>query len=115
MYRIYGRDGCPFCAKAVALCEKRAFDYMYYDNEDYFAIKVLSKRHNHFTLPLIMKDDEFVGGYSELHKSTGHHSALESTVWWIETLAFAVIKRDEFKTRMKARGACHAATANRKK
>ena len=111
MYRIYGRDGCPFCAKAVALCEKRAFEYNFikaHSNE-------LPVKYNHFTLPLIMKDDEFVGGYSELHKSTGHHSALESTVWWVETLVFAVIKRDEFKTRMKARNDCHAATANRKK
>lgn len=31
MIDIYGKDGCPFCTKAVQLCEENGVEYSYFN------------------------------------------------------------------------------------
>lgn len=74
MLKIYGRKGCPFCEKAKNLLnllkeqgyfrEAQYIDYqeLGWDKED------LSKVANHpiQTVPVVLLNDVYIGGYSDL-------------------------------------------------
>jgi glutaredoxin 1 len=67
--RIYGQPDCIWCARAKALCEKRAYDHSYTDMKAdqaaraYVAGKVGSDQ---FTAPRIFVGERLVGGFTQL-------------------------------------------------
>jgi len=73
MITIYGKANCPFCDAAKAMAKTLGAEYEYVDifsspeNEEKH--KELSEKHSHFTVPLIMKDDEFIGGFTEFQQA----------------------------------------------
>ena len=64
---IYGMDGCGFCEKAVDLAEELCLDYTYID-----ANKAMIEFSRLFpgakTVPQIVVDGEWVGGYSDFEE-----------------------------------------------
>lgn len=81
MIKIYGKDGCPYCEKAKALCESRGFAHEYltmgvdYPREQLFETFPGAK-----TVPQIIVNGQKIGGYNELiryiedtaYTGTGH-------------------------------------------
>lgn len=75
---IYGRNFCPYCHAAVSLCHQEGISYEYRcaDSGTQAEKELLefSEKYNHFTIPLIMEGDRFIGGYDdfrEKHKNKG--------------------------------------------
>ena len=69
MITIYGQTGCSFCAKAVDLCKARNASYEYKDiSSDVNRSEFKKNFPKATTVPQIMIDGLFIGGYSDLLK-----------------------------------------------
>jgi len=68
---IFGRAGCVFCDKAVALCESLGLDYVYHDiNIEGITKEDLSEITGTIvtTVPQIFENTTYIGGYSEFEQ-----------------------------------------------
>ena len=69
MIEIYGKDFCPFCDKAVALCEQNNYEYVYKKLGRDFTREVLFEEFpGARTFPQIRIDGDNIGGYDQPHK-----------------------------------------------
>ena len=70
---IYGKPGCGFCEAAKGLCTQIGADYEYIDvttsDELLERHKARQDQYQHYTVPLILADGEFIGGFSELQQA----------------------------------------------
>lgn len=64
---LYTWSSCPFCIRAKELLEQRGVPYEEHvmDGRDAELAEV-KRRHGHGSVPIVLLDGEFVGGYSEL-------------------------------------------------
>ena len=64
---IYTWTYCPFCVRAKELLDKRGVDYDEHvmDGKD-AELETVKRQYNHGTVPIVILDGEFVGGFSEL-------------------------------------------------
>lgn len=69
-FTIYGRLSCPFCLKAIEVCKDKNLDYQFFDilesDEHNKNLEKLSKENNHSTVPLVLVDNNFLGGCDSL-------------------------------------------------
>jgi glutaredoxin 1 len=69
-FTIYGRLTCPFCIKAIEVCKEKNLSYTFFDilesDENNQSLEKLSKANNHYTVPLILVDSNFLGGCDSL-------------------------------------------------
>ena len=64
---IYTKDDCKWCIKAKELFHKLDIPFVEYRiNRNITREEVLKKFPNWKTVPIIIIDDEFIGGYTEL-------------------------------------------------
>ncbi len=67
---IHGKPTCGFCEAAKRMCETIGAEYEYLDitESDEFRAQheVLKEKHEHYTVPLILADSGFIGGFTEL-------------------------------------------------
>lgn len=67
---IYGKPYCGFCEAAKSLCMQLGKAYEYVDIMDsperMAEYQQLADTYRHYTVPLILADDEFIGGFREL-------------------------------------------------
>jgi len=64
MIEIYGKDNCPYCDKAKALCERKGYDYVYKSlGEDFTREEMMETFPTARTFPQIRIDGEAIGGY----------------------------------------------------
>ena len=69
MIEIYGKDNCPYCDKAKALCERKGLDYQYkllsfdFTREEMFTMFPTAR-----TFPQIKIDGEAIGGYTDFER-----------------------------------------------
>jgi len=68
---IYGMDGCGFCEKAVDLAEELCLDYTYIDANTAM-IEFSRLFPSAKTVPQILVDGEWVGGYSDFEEVMEH-------------------------------------------
>ena len=67
MIEIYGKDFCPYCDRAIALCEQKGLEFKYnklgldYEKED-----LMEKFPGARTFPQIIVHGENIGGYTDL-------------------------------------------------
>lgn len=113
MYSIYGRMSCPFCKKAVDLCEEQGEGYFF--NNVNTQIKDEAAKHNHFTVPIIFKNKRFVGGYEELRKELKVHNTWQKIWWWIVTGYHFFHCKNTYRIRLNARKECILNVRNRSK
>lgn len=72
MIHIFTKQGCGFCVKAKQLLENANISYKLTDitDDDTTKYKLLDdprvKQYGHRTFPFVFKEDEFVGGFTEL-------------------------------------------------
>lgn len=67
-YTVYTMDNCPYCKAAKALLERKDLKYheIRVPMSDDAQWDALEKRTGMKTMPQIFKDDQLVGGYTEL-------------------------------------------------
>lgn len=70
---IYGRNFCPYCHAAVSLCQQEGIPYEYRSadsgTEAEKELLKLAEKYSHFTIPLIMDGDRFIGGYDDFQRT----------------------------------------------
>ena len=72
MIEIYGKDNCPYCDMAKGLAERKGFAVVYKElNVDYGFDEMREKISWCKNLPQIIKDGEYIGGYSALEQLIG--------------------------------------------
>jgi len=71
MIQIYGKEQCPYCDMAKALCEQKGMDYEYkqygIDFDRSYMTEIFPGAR---TFPQIIVDGRKIGGYTELKELT---------------------------------------------
>ena len=68
-YKIYTTKTCPYCVASKKLLDSRGLKYEEIDLTQNPEERVrISEQYNWRTVPLILKDGELVGGFSELEE-----------------------------------------------
>lgn len=66
---IYTKDDCPWCVKAKELLDKLDIKYIEYKmGVNITREEIKNKFPKWKTVPIILLDDKFIGGYTELEK-----------------------------------------------
>ncbi len=76
---VFGSEFCPYCKRAVALLKKHNAAYTYIDTateEGDRQRSILSKKYKHSTIPLILVNDQFVGGFDDLKRKVDANELL---------------------------------------
>lgn len=76
MYTILGKEDCKYCVKAKTLLAEKGIPFKYVDvMEDESALKRVKAYWADAglpaTVPLIKKEDKWIGGYEDLVKDLG--------------------------------------------
>lgn len=69
MYKVFSKDDCPWCSRAVFALETFDKDFQVLKlGKDFSREEFLEKfgNYDHNTFPAILKDGAFIGGFSEL-------------------------------------------------
>ena len=67
MITLFGKTGCVFCVKAKNLCSTKKVPFNYVTLTEELKNDLESKLKRTFrTVPIIVKDEEYLGGYTEL-------------------------------------------------
>ena len=67
MIEIYGKDFCPYCDKAVALCEQKEVEFKYKKlGRDFNREELMEAFPGARTFPQIKAHGENIGGYTDL-------------------------------------------------
>lgn len=68
---LYTTPYCPFCVMAKKLLEKKGLKYIDHDVSNNTDLRAkISKANNNFpTVPMIIVNGEFIGGYDDLVKA----------------------------------------------
>ena len=68
---VYGKENCPYCVRAKVWLAERNLSYTYTDvlkNLSVAELIALKEKYNMNTVPIVVINDELIGGYSELKK-----------------------------------------------
>lgn len=68
---VYGKQNCPWCVKAVEWLSSRNLSYTYTDVLKDLSVGELvnlKTRYDMNTVPIIVINDELIGGYTDLVK-----------------------------------------------
>jgi glutaredoxin len=69
MIEIYGKDFCPYCDKAVALCEQKGLEFTYKKlGRDFNREEMMETFPSARTFPQVIFKGEKIGGYTELEQ-----------------------------------------------
>jgi glutaredoxin len=69
MITIFGRDNCVFCKQAVNLCEEQGLQFTYKKiGVDVDRETVLEIFPDATTIPIVVIDDKWIGGFIELRE-----------------------------------------------
>ena len=67
MIEIYGKENCPYCDKAKALCEREDMEYTYKQlGIDFEREELMETFPGARTFPQIIVDGNKIGGFTEL-------------------------------------------------
>ena len=70
MYTIYSKPSCSYCLQAKQLLEMKQLPFVYKQlGVDYTLQELLEVSPKARTFPVILKDEELIGGYSDLAES----------------------------------------------
>jgi glutaredoxin len=69
MFKIYSKDGCPYCTKVQQVLQLAELNHIVYKlGVDYNRKEFYSKFGNGSTFPQVIKDEEYIGGCTETVK-----------------------------------------------
>lgn len=69
--QVYGKQNCPYCVKAKTWLDERNLSYTYTDVlKDLSVAQLIAVKelYNMNTVPIIVINDELIGGYTDLIK-----------------------------------------------
>ena len=67
MYTIYSKPSCSYCLQAKQLLEMKQLPFVYKQlGEDYTLQELLEVSPTARTFPVILKDEELIGGFANL-------------------------------------------------
>jgi alkyl hydroperoxide reductase subunit F len=69
--QVYGKQNCPYCVKAKTWLDERNLSYTYTDVLKELSVAQLiaiKEQYNMNTVPIIVINDELIGGYTDLIK-----------------------------------------------
>ena len=67
MYTIYSKSNCSFCMQAKQLLEQNNLDFEYLQLGTHYSLQEFMELFpDASTFPMIVKDGECIGGYSDL-------------------------------------------------
>ena len=67
MYTIYSKPSCSYCLQAKQLLEMKQLPFVYKQlGADYTLQELLEVSPNARTFPVILKDEELIGGFANL-------------------------------------------------
>jgi glutaredoxin len=67
MIEIWGKPSCPYCERAIALCESRNLNYVYKQLDvDFTRNEILENFPGARTFPQIVVGGTKIGGYDQL-------------------------------------------------
>lgn len=69
--QVYGKQNCPYCVKAKTWLDERNLSYTYTDVLKELSVAQLiaiKELYNMNTVPIIVINDELIGGYTDLIK-----------------------------------------------
>ena len=104
MLQIYGRMSCPFCVKAVTLCEEQGVNYAFHPVNT--QIRDIAANLGHTTVPMVFENKKLIGGYTELHAKLTKHNTWDKIKWWIVTGYHFFHCKQTYRRRIGARAAC---------
>lgn len=64
--KIYGKENCPWCDKAKEFLDLAKIEYQYIDINEPGAFDFVTKTLGAKTVPAILINEEFIGGYTQL-------------------------------------------------
>ena len=68
MITVYGKSDCIQCKSALSLLERKEIPHQYVELSTSDSIQQFLKIYPHVNkMPYILKDDQVIGGYKELH------------------------------------------------
>lgn len=105
MFTIYGRSYCSFCKKAVQLVKRKQFNYNYINLDNNEIKKVHGKNvpSSFKTIPIIFKNNTFIGGYTELLNYIERKKTKKSKKNTIEKMEGKMAPKVVLKTRKRLR------------
>lgn len=65
-WKLYTKQGCPYCANAKKLLTKRKENFINIEVTPEILEKLRPKIGDYNTVPIVLLDDEFIGGFNEL-------------------------------------------------
>ena len=69
MIEIYSKPSCPYCVRAINLCEQEGYEYTYKMlDEDFTREELFEIFPGARTFPQIRIDGENIGGYQQLEE-----------------------------------------------
>mgnify|MGYP001219005170 CR=1 FL=1 len=69
MFKIYSKDGCPYCTKVQQVLQLAELKHIVYKlGVDYNREEFYSKFGNGSTFPQVITDEEYIGGCTETVK-----------------------------------------------
>ncbi|WP_462137235.1 glutaredoxin domain-containing protein [Candidatus Mycalebacterium sp.] len=68
-FKIYTTKTCPYCIASKSLLDSKSIEYEEIDlTQDPGQRVKISEQYNWRTVPLILKNGEFIGGFNELEE-----------------------------------------------
>ena len=68
-FKVYSRDGCPYCTKVEQVLQLAELQYVIYKlNRDFSRQEFYEQFGEGTTFPRVVKDDELIGGCTETVK-----------------------------------------------
>ena len=78
MIEIFGKTQCPFCDRAISLCEQRGYKFTYKSlGTDFGREEMLEMFPTARTFPQIRIKGENIGGYDQLAEYVKHGNVWE--------------------------------------
>jgi glutaredoxin len=65
-FKVYSKEGCIYCVKAIALLEE--YNHLVIKVDDEEQRTLLKQKYNVTTFPIILVNDVLIGGYTDLCK-----------------------------------------------
>jgi glutaredoxin 1 len=66
---VYGKEGCPYCTRAVNLLEQKEIPYQYFSVGETIGITEFKEMFPTVkTVPYIINNSNVIGGFSELQQ-----------------------------------------------
>ena len=68
VYTVFSKNNCSYCVRAIDLIQSNNFQVVVkkIDESDEFFAEMRKLAPTMRTMPVIMKDDQLIGGYSDL-------------------------------------------------